>query len=92
MSCGVGHRCGLDPMLLWLWRRLEAAAPIQTLAWEPPYATRVVLKRPKKKRILNVCEREIRIGSDSCTKLPCGDIQVTVPVLALKELISEPDR
>jgi len=24
--------------LLWLWRRLVATAPIQPLAWEPPYA------------------------------------------------------
>ena len=32
-SCGVGHRCGSDPMLPWLWSRLVAAAPIQSLAW-----------------------------------------------------------
>uniref|UniRef100_A0A8D0RVC5 Cytochrome c domain-containing protein n=3 Tax=Sus scrofa TaxID=9823 RepID=A0A8D0RVC5_PIG len=25
--------------LLWLWRRPVATAPIQPLAWEPPYAT-----------------------------------------------------
>ena len=28
VSCGVGNGCGLDPTLLWLWHRLEAAAPI----------------------------------------------------------------
>ena len=38
MSCGVGCRCGSDPMSLWLWRRPVATAPIQPLAWEPPYA------------------------------------------------------
>ena len=38
MSCGVGCRRGSDPELLWLWRRLVATAPIQLLAWEPPYA------------------------------------------------------
>ena len=38
MSCGVGYRLGSDPVLLWLWRRLAATAPIQPLAWEPPYA------------------------------------------------------
>ena len=27
-SCGVGHRHSLDPMLLWLWCRPAAAAPI----------------------------------------------------------------
>ena len=52
MSCGVGRRCGSDPTLLWLWHRLEAAALIGPLAWEPPYAAGAVLKkikRPKKK-------------------------------------------
>ena len=28
VSCGVGRRQGLDPKLLWLWCRLEAAAVI----------------------------------------------------------------
>ena len=47
VSCGVGHRRGLDPALLWLWHRLAAAAPIQPLAWEPPNATDVALKKKK---------------------------------------------
>ena len=51
-SCGVGHRHSSDLALL--WRRLAAAALIQPLAWEPPYATGVALKRPKKKKI-QVC-------------------------------------
>ena len=38
MSCGVGCRRGSDPALLWLWCRRVATAPIQPLAWEPPYA------------------------------------------------------
>ena len=49
MSCGVGHTCGLDLALLWLWCRLAAVAPIRPLAWEPPYATGTALKRQKKK-------------------------------------------
>ena len=28
VSYGVGHRCSLDPMWLWLWSRLAVAAPI----------------------------------------------------------------
>ena len=32
VSCGVGHRLGSDPALLWLWHRLAAAAPIRPLA------------------------------------------------------------
>ena len=31
MSGGVGHRCGSDLALLWLWYRLAAIAPIQPL-------------------------------------------------------------
>ena len=38
------------PALLWLWCRLAATALIRPLAWEPPYATGVALKRPKKKK------------------------------------------
>ena len=38
MSCGVDCRRGLDPALLWLWRRLVATAPFGPLAWEPPHA------------------------------------------------------
>ena len=34
MSCGAGRRCGSDPVLLWLWRRLVATPPIRPLAWE----------------------------------------------------------
>ena len=49
MSCGVGCRHRLDPTLL--WHRPAATAPIGPLAWEPPYATGVALKRQKKKDI-----------------------------------------
>ena len=50
VSCGVGCRRGSDPALLWLWRRPVATAPIQTLAWEPPYAVGAALKKQKKKQ------------------------------------------
>ena len=49
MSCGVGHTCGSDPVLLWLQRRLAAVAPIGPLAWEPPYAVGAALKSKKTK-------------------------------------------
>ena len=51
MSCGVGHRRGLDPVLLWLWGRLVAAALIQLLAWELPYAVDVALKTHQKQKL-----------------------------------------
>ena len=53
MSCGVGHRRGSDPTLLWLWYRPAATAPIRPLAWEPPYATgaaQEMARRQKKKK------------------------------------------
>ena len=49
MSCNVGRRCGSDLMLLWLWCRPATVAPIQPVAWEPPYAMGVALKRQKRK-------------------------------------------
>ena len=47
MSCGVVHRRGSNLALLWLWYR---SAPIQPLAWEPPYAVGVALKKKKKRK------------------------------------------
>ena len=49
MSCDVGRRRGLDPVLLWLWCRTAATAPIQPLAWKLPYALDVALERQKTK-------------------------------------------
>ena len=49
MSYGVGHRCDSDPVLLWLWHRPAAVAPVGPLAWEPPYAMCAALKRQKDK-------------------------------------------
>ena len=50
MSCGVGHRRGLDPSLLGLWHRPVATALIRPLAWELPYAAGAALKTKKGKR------------------------------------------
>ena len=38
-----------DLAWLWLRGRLVATAPIQALAWKPPFAEGVALKRPKPK-------------------------------------------
>ena len=51
MSCGIDHKCGLDPELLWLWRRPEAVAPIQPLAWKRPYTKAVALKNKQTEQI-----------------------------------------
>ena len=50
MNCGVVSRCGSDPSLLWLWRRLVATAPIRPLAWETPYATEAVAQEIAKRQ------------------------------------------
>ena len=50
LSCGVGHRCGSDPTLLWLWHRPAAVALIRPLAWEHPYTASMALKRQKQKQ------------------------------------------
>ena len=34
-----------DLALPWLWHRLATAAPIRSLAWEPPYAVGAALKK-----------------------------------------------
>ena len=52
MSCSVGHRCGLGPVLLWLLCKQAATAPIVPLTWEPPCVAGAALektKRPRKK-------------------------------------------
>ena len=48
VSCGVGCRCGSDPVLLWLWR--SWAALIQPLAWERAYTKGTTLKKRNKKK------------------------------------------
>ena len=44
-----------DPVLLWLWHRLEVTALIGPLTWEPPYAVGAALKGQKDKMV-NDCE------------------------------------
>ena len=50
MSCGIDRRGSLDPALLCHWYRPVAITPIQPLAWKPPYAAGVALKRHKDKK------------------------------------------
>ena len=50
MSCGVGRRRGSDLVLLWLWCRPAATAPIRPLAWESAYATGAALEKPTAKK------------------------------------------
>ena len=74
MSCGVGRRCGSDPVLLWLWCRPATTAPIRPLAWQLPYATGMALEKTKrqekKKKELNLMLQGPREQRDLVTNSP----------------------
>ena len=53
--------CVKDPVLLWLWCSLAAAAPIQPLAQELPNDAATALKKKKKRQ-----EKEIDADADKC--------------------------
>ena len=69
MSCGVGHRRGSVLVLLWLWCRPAATAPIQPLAWEPPYAVGSALKRQNNNNKFRCVQHSI-VDSMSCRRSP----------------------
>ena len=69
MSCGVSRRCGLDLMLLWLWHRPAAAAPIQPLVWDPSYASGIALKKAKKKKEKKRKKTKTEIAEEPITSL-----------------------
>ena len=50
-ACGIGSRPGIDLALL--WHKPAAVARIQALAWKPPYAVNVALKRQKQQQQRN---------------------------------------
>ena len=64
-SCSTGHRCSSDPLLPWLWHRPAAAAPIQLLVQEFPYAAHMAVK--KKKKIL---EKDIKSQIQKILHIP----------------------
>ena len=73
MSCGVGHRLGSDPELLWLCCRPVAKTPIRPLVWELTYVAGVTLKRKGKKKK----ERERERNKQQRTKhAPCFLINI----------------
>ena len=67
-------------MLLWLWYRLEAVAPIQPLAWEPPYGAGVALRQENGRwedgyspSVAGAGERKDAQRKLGCTLAPEGD-------------------
>ena len=58
MSCGVGCKCSSNLTLL--WHRPAATAPIQPLAWGPPYAAGAGLKN--KRALYKLCRHQVGLG------------------------------
>ena len=58
-AAGMGHRCDLDPVLLWLWYRSADTVPSQPLARELPQATNVALKKKRKKKKIQVARESV---------------------------------
>ena len=84
-------------MLLRLWRRPAAAAPVRPLAWEPPYATGAALektknqKRKKKKKMVSLlnyvpCQFGVVDGLISSVKLLAVITKANMGDLTLKGL------
>ena len=80
-SCLVGHRCGSDPTLLWLWCRLVATALIRPLAWQPPYAAGAALKKGQKTKHI----KSNQIKSNQKKKFPpwCSGLRILFYQLGL---------
>ena len=91
VSCGVGCRCGSNTVLLWLWLRPAAIAPIRALAWEPPYAMGVALKKYTNKKLIGKLHLvECRIKSTkSIVGLNC--INTSIENQRLKNLLTNED-
>ena len=78
MSCGIGSRLGLDTTLLWLWRRLAAAALMG-----PQPENFHMLPRKKKKRILTKMYLNRRKKIDE--KLLIGKFHIFIDVFNIKQ-------
>ena len=62
-SVGSGSRVAV---LLWLWCRPVATAPIRPLAWEPPYAESAALEKTKTKKKKIHLSVKLEGGPEQC--------------------------
>ena len=73
-------------MLLWLWRKPVATAPIGPLAWEPPYAAGSSPKKGKKtkkkrKKPSEETKQSLEAGSDMTQILNYQKRNLGVPIV-----------
>ena len=74
-------------MLLWLWHRLAAVAPIGPPAWEPTYATGAALKREiEKKKHLYHIHNGILLSHQKNKIMPFARIWMELETLRLREV------
>ena len=88
-------------MLLWLWCRPAALAPIQPVAWEAPYALSVALKKKAKKKKgrwkvvelgfgveLSVCRASAHFSVAHCLYQPVSILFISTirPILSYEPL------
>ena len=80
MSYGVSHRRGFDLVLLWLWHRPGAVAPIRPLAWEPPYAAGTAQEIAKRQKQTNKKKTKTKNKKQQKKELP---YDTTIPLLGI---------
>ena len=56
---------------MWLWRRPVATAPIQPLAWEPPYAAGAAQEMPKRQKKKKDKKRKVELNEALILKVKC---------------------
>ena len=74
VSLGLGHRCGLDLVLLWLW--LAAVAPIRLLAWELPHALGAALKKKTTKKEAQSNQHSPPLYDNDAVTMVSGKIKI----------------
>ena len=76
MSCGVGRRCGSDLLLLWLWCRPAAVAPIRPPSLRTAICCNYSPKNQKKKKksIIEIIVDSHAVLRKSTERSPTGNI------------------
>ena len=82
MSCRVGCRLDLDPLLLWLWCRRVATAPISPLAWESPYTAGTALEKTKRQKNKQTNKKKLNDNNNNKTTLNMEESFLELEIMA----------